>query len=161
MPKTPKQLLFKILIRPLFPIGQWVVMKTRINRGPPITEGLHRRQRFLLGHLKAGVSPREAALHLKQFGFRRHRVAFTDGGQELSLRRLCEKHHDRQYHARIYDDGEVRCHYEYTPDDHPIRHLREDIFLRREDRFMPWVKDICDLEALSDDIVENGRGTIV
>jgi len=142
--RTPKQLLFKVFVRPFFPIGQWLIMKTGINKGPHIVEGPHGRQRFLLGRLKDGITRAHAKGHLKAQGFSMNRTAYFDPGQSLSMRRLCEDFPDRQYHIRIFDDGEVRGHYEYTPEDHPRKHLREDILEKREERFALWIENICD-----------------
>ncbi|MEK9176707.1 MAG: hypothetical protein AAB923_00250 [Patescibacteria group bacterium] len=142
--RTPNQLLFKVFIRPFFPLGQWLVMAAGINKGPPVVEGPHKRQRFLLGRLKQDVTTEAAKAHLREQGFSNNRAAFQDPGQLLSMRRLCEEHSDRQYHVRIFIDGEVRGHYEYTPEDHPRKHLREDILEKREERFAIWIDAICE-----------------
>jgi hypothetical protein len=39
----------------------------------------------------------------------------------------------------------VRGHYEYTPEDHPRKHLREDILEKRPERFAEWIDVVCDL----------------
>lgn len=90
------------------------------------------RQNFLIGKLAPAYSPRETSLSLVKHGFGNHFVAWKDEGELVSLRRTVGFKY--QYHVRIFDDGEVRCHYEYTPECHPIWHILEvDIAHRRED----------------------------
>ena len=71
-----------------------------------------------------------------------NRVAYFDPGQVLSMRRLDQEKPDRQYHLRIFNDGEVRGHYEYTPEDKPRKHLNNEIMERREREFAPWIAGI-------------------
>lgn len=61
-------------------------------------------------------------LHDK-WGFGNHFVAWQDNGQVLSWRKL--KNFDYQYHIRVFKDGEIRGHYEYTPESKPLDHFIE------------------------------------
>ncbi len=140
--RTLAQLCFRIFIRPIFPLGQWMVITLGIVTGPKSTEGVRNQQPYLLGHLKEGVTAETARRHLHTQGFFMNRVAYTDPGQVLSMRRLDDELPDRQYHLRIFDDGEVRGHYEYTPEDKPWKHLNEDILEKREHEFAPWLAQI-------------------
>jgi hypothetical protein len=79
------------------------------------------RQNFLLGHVAPGRSARELVEHLIKEGYGNHFLAWRDDGQEISLRLL--ENFTYQYHLRIFADGEIRGHYEVTPESHPIRHL--------------------------------------
>ena len=81
------------------------------------------RQDFLLGTIRPEHSIYEFISFLISKGFGNHFVAWKDAGQLVSLRRAVGFKY--QYHLRIFSDGEVRCHYEYTPECHPILHLRE------------------------------------
>src|SRR6185437_14085319 len=79
------------------------------------------RQEYLLGKLAAGKSLDDFLAYLAAQGFGNNFIAHRDEGQVLSLRRL--EDFEWQYHLRIFKDGEVRGHYEYTPEAHPIKHL--------------------------------------
>jgi hypothetical protein len=58
-----------------------------------------------------------------QWGFGNHFVAWEDSSQVLSWRKLTN--FKEQYHIRLYSDGEIRGHFEYTPEAAPIRHFLE------------------------------------
>lgn len=60
--------------------------------------------------------------HLVAQGFAKHFIAWKDDSELVSLRKL--ENFMYQYHVRIFKDGEVRGHYEYTPECHPIAHLK-------------------------------------
>ena len=79
------------------------------------------RQDFLLGVLNPIYSVQEFVSFLIKQGFGNHFVAWKDADEIVSLRRTVEFKH--QYHLRIFTDGEVRCHFEYTPEYHPFLHL--------------------------------------
>ncbi len=99
---------------------------------PPCTRliewcGFHRyRQKYLLGRL----APRYKKVDLKNFlkskGFEHAILAWKDPGEVLSMRRI----HNRifQHHVRMFFDGEVRAHYEYSPEHHVIKHFFEAHF---------------------------------
>ncbi len=143
--RTLAQLAFRIFVRPVFPFGQWLVIGLGIVKGPKSTGyTLREKQPYLLGHLREGVTTKEARLHLLRQGFFMNRIAYFDPGQVLSMRRLDDAHPDRQYHLRIFSDGEVRGHYEYTPEDKPFKHLNEDILEKREQEFALWLRDIIE-----------------
>lgn len=80
------------------------------------------RQDFLIGMLDPSRSIREFVSYLvEQQGFGNHFIAWKDTDELVSLRRT--EGFEYQHHVRIFTDGEVRCHYEYTPEYRPIRHL--------------------------------------
>ncbi len=91
------------------------------------------RQRYHIGWLAPGKTLEELKLHLhKQWGFGNHFVAWPDEGQVLSWRKLAD--FQDQYHLRVFEDGEIRGHYEYTPEAHPIAHFDEkDEQFKKED----------------------------
>jgi|CXWL01.1.fsa_nt_gi hypothetical protein len=134
--RTAAQLAFRIFIRPVFPLGQWLVFKLGIMSDT--TE----HQDFHLGNLKEGITIEMARQHMLKQGFFMNRVAYNDPGQVLSMRRLDDELPDRQYHLRIFDDGEVCGHYEYTPEDKPWRHLNDEILEKREEKFAEWIRGI-------------------
>ena len=81
------------------------------------------RQDFLFGTLAPGRTVEGFLQHLEQHEFGNHFIAWEDDGEAISVRRLVD--FEWQYHLRIYQDGEIRGHYEYTPESHPVWHLRE------------------------------------
>lgn len=87
------------------------------------------RQPFLLGRVAPHLSIEEFVSYLTQNGYAYHRVAWEDDGEIVSLRYV--KNFSHQYHVRVFEDGEVRGHYEYTPECYPILHLWD---VGREDR---------------------------
>ncbi len=52
-----------------------------------------------------------------------------DDGEIISLRKV--ENFTHQYHIRIFADGEVRGHYEFTPECYPYAHIKE---IGQEDR---------------------------
>lgn len=62
-------------------------------------------------------------------------MAFVDPGEEFGMRKLCPVDYRYQYHVRVFKDGEVRGHYEKTPEDYPLDHLNEVDFQNRQDDF--------------------------
>lgn len=79
------------------------------------------RQDFLLGTLNPSRSMREFVSFLISQGFGNHFIAWKDADELVSLRKTVDFKY--QYHVRIFCDGEVRCHYEFTPEYRPVRHL--------------------------------------
>ena len=79
------------------------------------------RQPFVLGTLKGKTDVEAFLRHLEAQGFGNHFVAWEDSDELAGLRKPDGFHF--QYHLRIFRDGEVRGHYEYTPEAHPIKHL--------------------------------------
>ncbi|HEX4104076.1 MAG TPA: hypothetical protein VHZ04_01190 [Candidatus Paceibacterota bacterium] len=79
------------------------------------------RQPFVLGTLKKNIDIPAFLRHLQAQGFGNHFVAWQDESELAGLRKPDGFHF--QYHLRIFKDGEVRGHYEYTPEAHPIKHL--------------------------------------
>ena len=80
------------------------------------------RQEYLFGTLAAGKSVEEFLKYLEKHGFGNHFIAWEDDGEVISLRRL--EGFESQYHVRIFKDGEIRGHYEFTPECYPIMHFR-------------------------------------
>lgn len=82
------------------------------------------RQRYHIGWLAPGKTLEGLKRHLhSKWGFGNHFVAWQDEGQVLSWRKLAD--FQEQYHLRVFSDGEIRGHYEYTPEAHPIAHFDE------------------------------------
>ena len=81
------------------------------------------RKDFLLGYVAPGQTIKEFVSYLVDKGYGNHFVAWHDEGQVVSLRYVEDFVY--QYHVRVFEDGEVRGHYEYTPECHPVLHLKE------------------------------------
>ncbi len=80
------------------------------------------RQNFLIGKIASGHTFKEVIDFLISRGYGNHFIAWKDDGEIVSLRRLVGFAY--QYHIRIFEDGEIRGHYEYTPECYPILHFR-------------------------------------
>lgn len=94
------------------------------------------RQDYLLGRLHPERSVYDFVSFLVKQGFGNHFVAWKDDGELVSLRKTAG--FKFQYHIRVFVDGEVRVHYEYTPEYRPLQHL---IGIGCEDR-TPEFKDL-------------------
>jgi hypothetical protein len=81
------------------------------------------RQRFSLGWLRPGVTDRDVRATLKAQGFSDDYLAWIDPEETLNMRKLVE--HVYQYHVRVFNDGEVRGHHEFSTESHPFKHLFE------------------------------------
>lgn len=134
--KTIPQFLTRIFVRPFFPFFQWLTIKLGTVKAP------NKRGEFLVGKLREGIVHKKAQEVLEQHGFFINRIAYTEPGQVLSMRRLSTKNPEWQYHVRIFDDGEIRGHCEVTPSDHPIDHLNLSTMEHRPNDFAKWIKDI-------------------
>jgi len=97
------------------------------------------RQNFLIGSLIPERSAEELAGYLVSQGFGNHFVAWRDTDEIVSLRRMVD--FKNQYHLRIFEDREIRGHYEYTPECHAIRHLIRIGFEDRTEEFQELLKD--------------------
>jgi hypothetical protein len=80
------------------------------------------RQNFLIGKIAPGQSPKSLIDFLVEQGYGNHFIAWKDDGELVNLRRVIDFTY--QYHIRIFADGEVRGHYEYTPECYPILHFK-------------------------------------
>ena len=92
------------------------------------------RQDFLLGTVREGQSIQELIGHLIGQGYGIHFIAWKDSGEFVSMRYVDTFKY--QHHIRIFEDGEVRAHYEYTPECHPILHMREIGMIDKRDEFL-------------------------
>jgi hypothetical protein len=81
------------------------------------------KQNYLLGHIAPGRSMEDFVQYLVERHIRNHFVALRDDDEVASLRRVVDFEH--QYHLRIFKNGEVRGHFEYTPESHPKWHMKK------------------------------------
>ena len=97
------------------------------------------RQNYLLGKLAPGETVEGFVEYLLKKGFGNHFLAFKDDGQLVSLRYA--PNFKYQYHVRVFNDGEVRGHFEYTPEYRPFKHLKGDGLEARFDEFVTLLGD--------------------
>lgn len=98
------------------------------------------RQQYHLGWLAHGKTLEELKKYLhEKWGFGNHFVAWTDTGQVLSWRKL--ESFSRQYHLRVFEEGEIRGHYEFTPEEHPMDHFMEKGESDRKEDFIKFLGD--------------------
>jgi len=96
------------------------------------------RQPYHIGWLAPEKTLGELEKHLhNEWGFGNHFVAWKDNGQVLSWRKL--ENFDDQYHIRVFRDGEIRGHYEYTPEYRPLEHFVEVNEQERADEFKKFL----------------------
>ncbi|HUY62317.1 MAG TPA: hypothetical protein VMV50_00795 [Candidatus Paceibacterota bacterium] len=89
---------------------------------------------YLLGTLAPGRSLVEFVDYLILCGFGNHFMAWRYEGELVGLRLV--ENFKYQYHLRIFEDGEVRGHYEYTPECYPVKHVRQVDMEHRRDEFL-------------------------
>ena len=98
------------------------------------------RQKYHLGWLAPGKTLEGLKLHLhSEWGFGNHFVAWKDQGQVLSWRKLTD--FKDQYHLRVFEDGEIRGHFEFTPEAHPLAHFEEKGEKNTKDDFLKFLGD--------------------
>jgi hypothetical protein len=97
------------------------------------------RQSYLIGELAPGRNIEDFLKYLERHGYGNHFIAWKDTDEIVSVRRLISFEH--QYHLRIFSDGEVRGHYEYTPESHPRWHMKEVGQRPYDDHFLSELGD--------------------
>jgi hypothetical protein len=97
-----------------------------------------KRQPYHIGWLHPNKSLPDLKRHLShKWGFGNHFVAWEDTDQILSWRKLAN--FDEQFHIRVFSDGEIRGHFEYTPESAPISHFFAEKFNPRHNQFLKFV----------------------
>ncbi len=97
------------------------------------------RQEFPLGRLADGCTADGLCAHLAAHGFEAHAVAWIDKDEVLGMRKRVGIHW--QYHLRVFADGEVRGHFEWTPESRPLRHILEIGMEPRREDFLAFLGD--------------------
>lgn len=98
------------------------------------------RQPYHIGWLSPGKTLEDLKFYLhSKWGFGNHFVAWTDHGQVLSWRKLTD--FQDQYHLRVFEDGEICGHFEFTPEAHPIEHLEEKGEREAKEDFLKFLGD--------------------
>ncbi len=107
------------------------------------------RQHYPLGRLSHDKNMTDFLEYMREQGFGNHFVAWEDEEELIGLRKL--DGFDKQYHIRVFRDGELRGHYEYTPESHWLWHLTKFEQEERREAFLKllggWVEiDRCTAE---------------
>ena len=97
------------------------------------------KQNYLLGRIAPGRSMEDFVQYLVERNIRNHFVALRDDDEVASLRRVVDFEH--QYHLRIFKNGEVRGHFEYTPESHPKWHMEKVGQMARRADFLEMLGD--------------------
>ncbi len=97
------------------------------------------RQDYLLGHISSGASVESFVKFLSEQGFEIARIAWKDPGEIVGMRKLDQSLY--QYHIRLFEDREIRGHYEYAPEAKPIDHCLEREMESKTDFFENLLKD--------------------
>ena len=79
------------------------------------------RQPYLYGRLKSGCTTQGLRQRLTATGFANDYIAWIDPDEVLNMRQVVDVIY--QYHVRLFIDGEVRAHREFTAESHPFKHL--------------------------------------
>lgn len=135
LPRHPVDYLkyaFWRLVTPFHPHVRDLLLYMRLLRH----EG---RQNYLLGRLAPNQNIENFIEFLLEKGYGNHFIAWTDDGQVASLRYAPDFKY--QYHIRIFNDGEVRGHYEYTPEAHMVWHMQEVGMEPRREEFLKLFGD--------------------
>jgi hypothetical protein len=98
------------------------------------------RQKYHLGYIKRSLSVDDFYFHLEKQGFEHSILSWIDDGEILSLRKRVDKKF--QYHIRLFQDGEVRGHYEYSPESQPLAHYFEYMFVPGDEYFKKVLKGL-------------------
>ncbi len=110
-----RQFIWSSVLYPLWPLIERAFNFLHQSNSEPY------RQPYHLGWLAPGQTIESLKGHLAHQGFGNHFVAWTDSGQVLSWRKLVS--FSRQYHIRVFNDGEIRGHFEVTPEASAIKHF--------------------------------------
>lgn len=98
------------------------------------------RQKYHIGWLSPGKTLEDVKKHLhEKWGFGNHFIAWIDEDQVLSWRKLID--FEKQYHLRVYKDGEICGHFEFTPEAHPIEHMEEKGEREAKEDFLKFLGD--------------------
>ncbi len=102
--------------------------------------GIHSgRQEYLLGTLNPKYLPEDLEKRLLENGFEPAVLAWKDSDEVFGLRKVDK--HVYQWHVRLYSDGEIRGHYEYSSEGNPVGHVFSSAFRRDDDTLIAMLDD--------------------
>jgi len=98
------------------------------------------RQPYVLGRLNPRYQAEDLRRHLAEQGFEPAILAWKDSGEVLSMRKVDK--HIFQWHVRLFSDGEIRGHYEYSPEGGALGHIFETAFKPDEERLQAMLGEL-------------------
>lgn len=101
-----------------------------------------KRQPYHLGWLKKNQNHQALKKFLKDNDFNYIYISWVDPDEVINMRKVVNT--TKQYHVRLFSDGEIRGHYEFTPESHPIKHLLEKGMTEGFDYLKPLLKTMID-----------------
>lgn len=122
-------------VEPLFPTMRDIWIWLGFMTPPP-------RQNFHYGYVKPEITISDVRKLLHDNGFSHDYIAWVDPGEVLNMRKVIDVIY--QYHVRLFSDGEIRAHHEYTGESHPFKHLFEKGFTKGDDYLQPLLQNIID-----------------
>lgn len=96
----------------------------------------------MMGRLARGKYIQDLQEHLEAQGYETAILAWQDPGELLSMRKLDNGIY--QYHIRVFVDGEIRAHYEFSSEGNPLGHVLEWRFEPRTLDFQNFLGDYLD-----------------
>ncbi len=102
------------------------------------------RQPYLIGRLKSNLNEKDLRQKLATAGFTNDYLAWIDPDEILNMRKIVNTIY--QYHVRLFWDGEIRGHYEYTAESHPFKHLYDKGMTDGRDYLGPLLQDLLEPE---------------
>jgi hypothetical protein len=118
------------IVYTIYPPVLRLLEKVKLHRG---------RQPYLLGYLRSNCDLNELREYLTSKGFEDAILTWKDEGEVLNMRKIDETVY--QFHLRIFDDSEVRVHYEFSSEGSPLKHIRESCFEKRSENFKVLLVD--------------------
>ena len=101
--------------------------------------GIHSgRQDFLIGKIDIEQLP-AIKKNLQTRGFEDCILSWKDTDEILNVRKT--EFQEFQYHLRIYDDGEVRAHWEYSSEGSPFGHIFNAKVIDKKEYFQDLLQD--------------------
>lgn len=103
---------------------------------------IHNHRQPYLIVIEENIDIQKLEKYLKGVGFEKAILAWKDPGEVLSVRKIDNVKY--QYHIRAFNDGEIRGHYEYSPEGSPIKHVTVEGFLPKEDYFKRLINNFVE-----------------
>jgi hypothetical protein len=95
------------------------------------------RETYPIGYIKKDLTLAKLESELRTQGFERYCVAWIDQGEVLGMRK--SEGFEMQYHVRIFNDGEVRGHFELTPEYRAFKHFFDIGKIARTEDFITMI----------------------
>ena len=101
------------------------------------------RQNYVIGKIDSNKKFEDLKKYLiEERGFEEGFPAWIDENEVFGVRYRESIY--RQYHIRVYEDGEIRGHYEYTPEAYPLHHIMEIDMEKRGYKFEEFLRGWLD-----------------